>query len=447
MEQETDENLTMGVMTYRLYWRKFSVPWVSVLTFALCFVQATRKLMAAGFVPDIIHVHEYELGPVAIWLGRIFRRPVVASEHTTLFQEGTLPKLDIRRARYTFRNAKVVMPDARSLACAIEKYNWGGRYRFVPNVVDTSLFFPPAAQQRNDGPLRLLFAGILKPNHIKGVPYLLDALHQVSAHRTDWHLHLYGDGPARAEYEERAQMLGLRDRLTFHGFQPKEKLADAMRDADAFVLPSLWENEPCVILEALASGLPIVATTVGDVPDMVDQASGLLVPPGQARPLAEALLKMLSGSQAYDRRAIAERPQTFTIKTVFTPDSVQDWHKSASKRERKSSWHWRRRWDASPINWIVIWRPADCLTVAFPSPPAGFSTRLPKRSGGTARSWKSARALGAPPFTLPRGLVMPAEELYGRWTRIPATSPGIWATSPRTRSFCETSANSGWKAA
>jgi glycosyltransferase involved in cell wall biosynthesis/predicted O-methyltransferase YrrM len=316
MEQETDENLTMGVMTYRLYWRKFSVPWVSVLTFALCFVQATRKLMAAGFVPDIIHVHEYELGPVAIWLGRIFRRPVVASEHTTLFQEGTLPKLDIRRARYTFRNAKVVMPDARSLACAIEKYNWGGRYRFVPNVVDTSLFFPPAAQQRNDGPLRLLFAGILKPNHIKGVPYLLDALHQVSAHRTDWHLHLYGDGPARAEYEERAQMLGLRDRLTFHGFQPKEKLADAMRDADAFVLPSLWENEPCVILEALASGLPIVATTVGDVPDMVDQASGLLVPPGQAAPLAEALLKMLSGSQAYDRRAIAERPQTFTIAAV-----------------------------------------------------------------------------------------------------------------------------------
>jgi glycosyltransferase involved in cell wall biosynthesis/predicted O-methyltransferase YrrM len=347
MEKETDESLTMGVTTYRLYWRKFSVPWFSVATFALCFVYAAWKLRAAGFAPDVIHVHEYDLGPVAIWLGRILRRPVVASEHTTLFQEGALPELDARRARYTFRNARVVMPDARSLVRAIEKYNWGGRYRFVPNVVDPSLFFPPQSLRRNEGPIRLLFAGILKPNHIKGVPHLLDALHQVSARRTDWHLDLYGDGPARTEYEEKVQALGLRDHVTFHGFQPKGKLAEAMRDADVFVLSSLWENEPCVILEALASGLPIVATAVGDVPDMVDQSSGLLVPPGEAGPLAEALLKILSGSQAYDRRAIAKQAQTFTVTAVgeqlnevyqdcvhtdFRPGSIQIRLKARLKR-------------------------------------------------------------------------------------------------------------------
>ena len=316
MEQETDESLTMGIRTYRLYWRKFSIPQFSMLIFALSFLQAVRKLIAAGFRPDIIHVHEYDLGPVAIWLGRILRRPVVASEHTTLFQEGKLPELDARRASFTFRNAKVVMPDARSLTRSIEKCNWGGRYRFIPNAVDTSVFFPPATQRRNGGPKRLLFAGILKPNHVKGLPYLLDALRQISASRTDWHLDIYGDGPARGEYEVKAKALGIRDRLTFHGFQPKEKLAVAMREADVFVLPSLWENEPCVILEALASGLPIVASTVGDVPDMVDQASGLLVPPGQVDPLSEALLQMLSGTLAYDSHAIAERAQAFTLSAV-----------------------------------------------------------------------------------------------------------------------------------
>jgi glycosyltransferase involved in cell wall biosynthesis len=78
-----------------------------------------------------------------------------------------------------------------------------------------------------------------------------------------------------------------------------------MRGSDFFVLPSLWENLPNVVIEAMACGLPVVATRTGGVPEMVDERSGLLVAPGDPAELAAAIGAMLSSHQLYDREAIA----------------------------------------------------------------------------------------------------------------------------------------------
>jgi len=90
-----------------------------------------------------------------------------------------------------------------------------------------------------------------------------------------------------------------------------------------FVLPSLYETFGCVLIEAMASGLPIVSTSTGAIPDLVDSETGILVPPGDAAALASAIEQMLSSLHKYDRQAIAQKARRFSPEVVgATIDTV-----------------------------------------------------------------------------------------------------------------------------
>ena len=100
---------------------------------------------------------------------------------------------------------------------------------------------------------------------------------------------MVGDGELRSRLEERASTLGLDGAVRFHGELPKEEVARMMAAADLFVLPSLHETFGCVLIEAMASGVPSVATRVGGVPEVLPPEAGPLVPAGDAAALAEAI--------------------------------------------------------------------------------------------------------------------------------------------------------------
>jgi glycosyltransferase involved in cell wall biosynthesis len=140
----------------------------------------------------------------------------------------------------------------------------------------------------------------------KGHAHLLEALAEVQNGR-EVTLDLVGAGELRAELEERIRQLGLTDVVRFHGERPKEEVAELMREADLFVLPSLFENLPCVLIEAMASGLPFVATDVGGIPELLDGAGGFLCPPGDARALAETILRALDRLTEIDPHLLADR--------------------------------------------------------------------------------------------------------------------------------------------
>src|SRR5439155_8745708 len=94
------------------------------------------------------------------------------------------------------------------------------------------------------------------------------------------------DGPLRGALEARADSLGVGDRIAFRGLLPKPEVARVLRGADAFVLTSRYDNNPCALIEALACGLPVVATAVGGVPELVDDTNGLLARPGNPADVA-----------------------------------------------------------------------------------------------------------------------------------------------------------------
>jgi glycosyltransferase involved in cell wall biosynthesis len=140
-----------------------------------------------------------------------------------------------------------------------------------------------------------LYVGRL--DHLKGVETLLAALEAVP----ECALAIVGDGPARAELELQARPLG--DRVTILG--RRLDVETLMASADLLVLPSRTEGLPFVVLEAMAAGLPLVATRVGGIPEaVVDGETGLLVPPGDSVALATAIRRM-SDDQALRAHVVA----------------------------------------------------------------------------------------------------------------------------------------------
>ena len=304
MQEETDERLTEGIPTYRVWYRPSIFPKIWYATYLWSILQAFRTIGAKGFRPDIIHAHVYEAAVPAVLIGKAYRIPIVVTEHSTGFPMRRLPRQDVSMARFAFSKADLVLPVSLSLQRAIENYGVKARFQVVPNTVDTSLFHPSLDSRPDNLPKRLLFVGLLEPSHKKGLPILLDALARLKEHRADWCLELVGDGPARQEYESMVEDMGLVDRVTFHGFKTKEEVADLMRCVDLFVLPSLSETFSVATAEALATGLPVLATRCGGPEEFITNDVGLLVPPADEAALRKGLDFMLDNLHIASRKKL-----------------------------------------------------------------------------------------------------------------------------------------------
>lgn len=127
----------------------------------------------------------------------------------------------------------------------------------------------------------------------KGLDYLLQSAKRLLDHPTAWEMWIVGDGPLRSALTQLSLELGLTARIRFLG--TRSDVRSLLAQTDIFVLPSLWENMPFALAEAQSSGLAIVATAVGGVPEIIaDQETGLLVPPKAPEALARAIGTLLS---------------------------------------------------------------------------------------------------------------------------------------------------------
>ncbi|MBA7507588.1 D-inositol-3-phosphate glycosyltransferase [subsurface metagenome] len=265
-----------------------------------------RKLMKEGYKPDIIHAHVFTAGVPAVILGKLYRIPVIITEHYTGFLMHLLTTSERMKARFAMGRAKLILPVSDDLRGAIESY-YGIKHKFlvVPNIVNTKVFYPPNYQvkkARHDKKRMLLVAQLLPK---KNIPHLLMVLSQVKDRRQDFLLDIVGDdGPKRGEYEKLAINLGLADIVKFHGVQLK--VASFMRGCDFFILPSLYETFGVVYIEAMACGKPVIATNAGGSREIVNEKVGILVPPDDAEALSKAIEYMLDNYQNYSPEEITQ---------------------------------------------------------------------------------------------------------------------------------------------
>jgi len=202
--------------------------------------------------------------------------------------------------RRIWRRAAAVTANSQGLADLARAFAPELTVPVISNGVDTILFHPPAHRSPpvDGGPVRLLAVGRLVGQ--KGIDVLLDALARPGLEGAE--LDLVGDGEWRVVLEAQAVRLGLTARVRFRGWLDRTELAEVYRETDLFVLASRDEGMPNVVLEAMASGLPVVSTAVAGARDLVvDGETGLLVPPEDAEALAGALRRRVDDAGARER--------------------------------------------------------------------------------------------------------------------------------------------------
>jgi glycogen synthase len=292
-----------GVLVHRFPVRKRLIPGLTMPLMIGLMDSLTERS------PDVIHAHSHRYGHVleAAIVADRRKIPLVVSTHyhpadrrESAWKRGLLRVQDVGFGATAYRVARALIVETDLEARLVREFAPAERIHVIPPGIDLSEWSSPGPDRPPPGLPQeyFLFFGRVAPN--KGIPVLLDA---IAALPPDRRLPLVVMGPdwgVRATLEERARALGLAGSVIFLGrVDSNEAVRAVIRNARAFVLPSEWEAFGLVLLMAMAAGTPIVATSVGGVPEVLDHgAAGLLVPYGDAGALSEALRRILDDPAA-----------------------------------------------------------------------------------------------------------------------------------------------------
>ena len=212
--------------------------------------------------------------------------------------------------RAIWRRAARVVAVSDDLRQAAFRLEPTARFDVIPSGVDTRRFAPPAGVRREPG--RILLVGRLIG--LKGQAVFLRSLARV---RKRWggplSVEIVGGGPDQEQLRGLASELGVSDVVHIHGFVPDEELTAHYARASLFVLPSVNDAAPLAILEAMASGLPVVASAVGGIPEVLAGNEKVLFPAGDESALAEAIVRMISDPSLSDSIGMRNRERALAF--------------------------------------------------------------------------------------------------------------------------------------
>ncbi|MCX7001461.1 MAG: glycosyltransferase family 4 protein [Candidatus Sumerlaeota bacterium] len=235
--------------------------------------------------------------------------PGTQPEQLAVFHAITKPIIKI-----LLRNASAVVANSRGLGALAQQTLANLDIKIIPNGVDLERFSP--CEENAGEPhrtVRLLFVGRAsqEKNLTEAWGVLKDCLAQ------DWTFSVIGDGPQLPRWKKEVQDLGLGARIEFLGWKRKEDMPGLYREFDLFIFPSTSEGMPNVVLEAMASGLPIVATKIRGNEDLVEhEVSGFLYEPGDRNTLASSLMRLLKDADLRRKmgRNARRRAESFSWK-------------------------------------------------------------------------------------------------------------------------------------
>jgi glycosyltransferase involved in cell wall biosynthesis len=166
--------------------------------------------------------------------------------------------------------------------------------------------YTPAAAERSGGPFWVISVGSLSP--VKGIPVLIEAIGRLVATGRDVRARIVGDGPLQGTLKDMIRKHGLEERIRMEGALNHESVIPLYRLSHALILPSFAEGLPVVLMEAMAAGLPCVATCITGVPELIeDGVEGLLVPASDVDALTQAMARLMDNEELRQRLGEAAR--------------------------------------------------------------------------------------------------------------------------------------------
>ena len=264
--------------------------------------------------PDIIFGQMFINTRMGICLSQKYNIPIVGIEHLGRFNDANLDNWGHTKkdAEYTYHNIHTAIAVSHKLKESLYRH-FSITADVVPNLLGKEFYY---TAPNNNEAFTIVSVGRL--DHGKGFDLLIQALLKIKDKLPqNWQVKIIGSGEWRDILQREINTSNLQNNIVLLGQKNKQEIVQLLQQSDLFVLPSRSETFGVVYIEAMACGLPIIATDCGGPRDIVTKDNGLLIPNEDVDALGEAILYMVENIDKYDRKAIAEDCQArFSPKVI-----------------------------------------------------------------------------------------------------------------------------------
>ncbi len=261
-----------------------------------------KRIIKENGLPDIIHAHYLFNIPIAVDLGEKYKIPIVATEHWSVVNGNKKPSDVIFLMKKYYKTIDSLISVSDSFKMEIFKVV-GVDSIVVNNIVDTSYYYYTESFLHNNSIFRFVSIGSLIKR--KGFNILIEAFKELDD--LPIQLTIVGDGPEKKNLQQLIDKYELHEKVELVGTKCRDEIRNIFRNSKCFVLPSYNETFGVVYIEALASGLPVIATSCGGPETFITKEDGILIPINNIQALVDALKDMFLNINVYDKKKISER--------------------------------------------------------------------------------------------------------------------------------------------
>lgn len=241
--------------------------------------------------PDIVHSHSVDMGYIMSFACRKYNTPLIETYHAGSFNDKKYPLTKRLLDKFLFKISKFnkIIVLGKNLLKDFKREKINGAI-YIPNGVNQTNILHRKNKSKK---IRFIFVGRLEDQ--KGLEYLIDAVNEVVKLNKNFEILLIGEGSKKEELRKKINNLKLKNYFNFLGSKSNKEVIRSYSTSDIFILPSLWEGLPLTLLEALASGLPVITTDVGGISDIcTDNENALIIPPKNTREIKDAMIRLIN---------------------------------------------------------------------------------------------------------------------------------------------------------
>ena len=307
-EERTEGNLTEQIIYYSSPKTGISLldRFLSQRKYNQCCRKAITAYINTNGNPDYVHVHvAMKAGLAALWIKKKWNIPFIVTEHWTGYYRQSVPSVFNYNWLFRKLNKKILkeaacfLPVSKDLGETVKQNFINIPYHVVPNVVNTELFYYNPVK-----PEKFRFIHISYMNYQKNPEGIIKASSLLHKSGYDFEVLMLGNKDKRLMQFAKQNNLPA-DVLFFAETVPYTDVAKQMQNSSALLLFSRFENLPCVILEALCCGLPVISSRVGGIAEVLNQTNGILVKSENIKELATAMQQLIDNYSLYNRSVIA----------------------------------------------------------------------------------------------------------------------------------------------
>lgn len=307
---EFNQQQVNGIRTLIIYYKKSFFSGVNFFRKMLAYRKGFKRMTK----PDLVHGNIlYNNMLFALFVKIRHNIPYVISEHWSIWQKINHRKISFSVkwiAKIIANNTKKLLPVTSAIIEGLKELSINPPTEIIGNVVNTDQFL---IQSQKNSKFTFLHISCLLP--LKNADKIIMAAIRLRRDFEDFELHIGGDGD-----EQILSNLIMKNQaeeyIKTFGILTSQEVSRKMQKADCFVLFSDYENQPCVILESLACGLPVIATNVGGIPKMLAAQRGVLIEAGDEEALYEAMKKMY---QQEDHASLKEERRAYVLSNFSQP--------------------------------------------------------------------------------------------------------------------------------